>query len=259
MEADETARKANAMVRAVVHASPVAILALDASGLVRMWNPAAERLFGWKEAEVMDGPLPIIPPESRHHHQSITERGVRGEIISNMELRCKRMDGCWIDIQLSTAPILDAQHQTVAYLWVMNDITERKRAEEALQQSERRYRRLVAASADFICSVDILEGQLVRASYGAGCEAVTGYTSEELQSDLNSWFRMVYEEDRPSAFALGESLLRGEDLSVFSLRIVRKDNLTRWVRCTPVCRSDTDCRFISLDILVSDITENRRA
>ena len=147
---------------------------------------------------------------------------MRGETVSNVELRRKRKDGSWIDIQLSTAPIFDAHHQIVAHLGVMNDITERKRAEEALKESESRYRRLVGAVTDFICSVEIVEGRLVRALYGAGCEAVTGYTSEELQRDPNFWLQMVYEEDRPAAVALAESLFRGGDPPVIDIRIVRQ-------------------------------------
>ncbi len=258
-QADETLRKANELVRAAVQASPVAMAALDASGLVRIWNPAAERLFGWTAAEVLGGPLPSVPAEDRDSHQAISAQAFRGEPVSNVELHRKRKDGAGIYIQLSTAPIFDAHHQIVAYLGVMNDLTERKRAEEALKQSERRYRRLVGAVTDFICSVEIVEGKLVRVLYGSGCEAVTGYTSEDLQSDLSSWLEMVYEEDRPLAFALGESLLRGEDPPVFEIRIVRKDKLIRWMKCTPVCRSDNDHRFISLDVLVSDITEKKHA
>jgi PAS domain S-box-containing protein len=184
---------------------------------------------------------------------------VKGDLLANVELRRKRKDGTSIDFLLSTAPMFDAQGKVVAYLGVMNDISERIRTEEALKQSESRYRRLVGAVTDFICCVEIVEGRLVRASYGAGCEAVTGYTSGELQRDRNRWLQMVYAEDRPAAVALAESLFRGEAPLVFDFRIVRKDKLIRWVRCTPVCRSDTDRRFIALDILVSDITERKRA
>jgi PAS domain S-box-containing protein len=184
---------------------------------------------------------------------------MRGDTASNVDLRRKRKDGSWIDIQLSTAPIFDSHHQIVAYLGVMNDITERKRAEEALKESESRYRRLVGAVTDFVCSVEFVDGRLVRALYGAGCEAVTGYSSEELLRDPDLWLQMVYEEDRLSALALAESLFRGEDPPVFEIRIVRRDKLIRWVRCMPVCRSDTDHRFVALDIPVSDITEQKQA
>jgi PAS domain S-box-containing protein len=133
------------------------------------------------------------------------------------------------------------------------------KANELVKESESRYRRLVGAMTDFICSVEIGEGRLLRALYGAGCEAVTGYTSEELQHEPRRWLEVVYEEDRSAAVALAESLFRGGDPPVISFRIVRKDKLIRWVKCTPVRRSDSDRRFVSLDILVSDITEQKQA
>ncbi len=258
-QADETLRKANELVSAVVEASPVAITALDAQGLVRMWNPAAEKLFGWSEAEVMGQPLPTVPPEGQASHRSISARALQGETVSNVELHRKRKDGTWLDIQLSTAPLFDAHHRIAGHLDVMNDISERKRTEAALIESESRYRRLVGAVTDFICSVEIVDGVLVRAFYGAGCEVVTGYTSEELQTDPHVWLQLVYPEDQPTAVSQVKSLLEGGEPPVFDVRIVRRDQCIRWVRCTPVYRSDTDRRFVSLDILVSEVTEQKRA
>jgi PAS domain S-box-containing protein len=258
-EADENVRKATELVKAVVQASPVAITALDASGLVRMWNPAAEKLFGWTEAEVLGGTLPTISPEDLLPHEAISARALRGETISSVELRRKRKDGSWLDVEVSNAPIFDAQREIVGHLRLVVDITERKRAEEALKKSESRYRRLVGAVTDFVCSIELADGRLVRAVYGAGCETLTGYSSDEFPRDPNQLLQIVYEEDRPAALTLVENLFRGGDPPVFDLRIVSKDNLIRWVKCTPVCRSDTDRRFVSLDILVSDITEQKEA
>ena len=244
-EADETVRKASELVRTVVQASPVAITALDFDGLVRMWNPAAEKLFGWRKRKSWAGHFPPFRQRTAIYHQLISARAMRGEAISNMELRRRRKDGSWIDVQLSTALIFDAHGQPVGHLGVMNDISTRKRAEEALKESESRYRRLVGTVTDFICSIEIVEGCLVRASYGAGCEAVTGYTAESLQCDPNLWRQVVYEEDHSVAVAQMESLFRGGDPPGFDIRIVRKDASIRWVKCTAVCRSDPDHRSVS--------------
>jgi PAS domain S-box-containing protein len=258
-EADENVSQANELVKAVVHASPVAIAALDSGGHVRMWNPAAHKLFGWTEAEVLGGPLPTVPPEERAGHRAISMRSLRGETASSMELRRRRKDGTWIDIELSTAPIYDAHHKIVAHLGVMIDITERKRAEVALKESENRYRRLLGAVTDFVCTIEFSEGRLVQTLYSAGCEALTGYTPQEFPLDPKLLLQLVYEEDRQAALTLAKSLLSGGDPTVFDIRIIRKDNVIRWVKCTPVCRADTDRRFISLDVLVSDITEQKEA
>ncbi len=258
-EADETLRKANELVRAVVQASPVAITALDADGLVRMWNPAAERLFGWSEAETLGGPLPTVPPEDRDNYQSICAQSMRGEAVLNVDLRRKRKDGSWIDIQLSTAAIFDAHHQIVTHLGVMNDITERKRAEEALKESESRYRRLVGAVTDYICTVELANGGVIRTSHGPGCVAVTGYTPEEYQQDPLLWYRMVCDEDRPAVLAQVEKLRAGVNPPALEHRIIHKDGSIRWVRNAPVLRHDAEYRLVAYDALVSDITEQKRA
>lgn len=257
--ADEKVHKAGEMLRAVVRASPTAITVLDDHGHVVMFSPAAERMFGWTAQEVQGGPLPYISPEVKDSHRAILKRAMGGDSLSNVDIRRQRRDGAWIDIQLSTAPLYDAQGKVVAHLGVMIDVTERKRADEAQRESERRYRRLVGAVTDFICSVEYVDGHLVHASYGAGCEAVTGYTPEELQRDPHFWLRLVSEKDHAATLALYENLFRGGDLPIFDIRIIRKDRRIRWVKCTPVCRSDTDRRFIALDVLVSDVTERKEA
>ena len=132
-QSDENLRKADELVKAVVEASPEAITALDAEGVVRMWNPSAERLFGWTAPEVLGGPLPYVPPEERERHQSLVARTANGEQLSNVELCRRRKDGQQVEFQLSTARMLDAEGNVVAYLGVMNDISERKRAEERLR------------------------------------------------------------------------------------------------------------------------------
>jgi PAS domain S-box-containing protein len=258
-QADETLRKADEMVRAVVRASPVAMTVLDGDDNLVIFSPAAEKMFGWSAEEVLGGPLPYITPEARASHKTLVTRAMAGEPLTNVELRRQRRDGTWIDFQLSTAPLFDSQGKVIAFLGVMNDITERKRAEEALKQSEGRYRRLVGAVTDFICSIEFVGGRLIRAWYGPGCEAVTGYAPEELQRDPQLLLRMVCEEDRSIALCHVTSLFAGINPPVFDLRITAKPGSIRWVRCTPVFRRDPDGHLVALDLLVSDITRQKQA
>jgi PAS domain S-box-containing protein len=258
-QADETVAKANELVKAIVQASPAAIVSLDDRSLVRMWNPAAEHLFGWSEKEVLGGPLPVIPPTDPNVHESIITQGMRGEFVTNTEVRCQRKDGSWVDIQLSSAPIFDAHRKAVGHLAVITDITERKRAEQALKDSEGRYRRLVGAVTDYIYSVELAGGRVARASHGAGCVAVTGYTPEDFQQDPTLWSRMIYDEDRSVVHAQAERLLAGTICPALEHRIQRKDGSIRWVRNTPVLRYDAAHRLIAYDGLVSDITERKLA
>ncbi len=79
--ANEELRKANEVRQAVMQSSPLAIWALDREGIVMFWNPAAERIFGWTEAEVIHRPLPNIPEDQRQEHQQWLQRFLDGELL----------------------------------------------------------------------------------------------------------------------------------------------------------------------------------
>jgi PAS domain-containing protein len=87
---------------------------------------------------------------------------------------------------------------------------ERKVAEQSLQESEQRYNRLLASTADYVYTVTVDQGRSVATSHGAGCKAVTGFTSREFEADPFLWSRMIYEEDRPAVLAQVAHILKGE-------------------------------------------------
>jgi PAS domain S-box-containing protein len=153
-QADENLRKAHEMVRAVVEASPIAITALDGDDNVVLYSPAAEKMFGWSAAEVLGKPLPYVRRESSEGHKAILARALAGESLTNVELRRQRKDGTWVDFLLSTAPMFDAQGKVVAQLGVMSDITERKQAEQALQESQARLQTIVDSVQTGILIID---------------------------------------------------------------------------------------------------------
>ncbi len=130
-KADEELQRANQALRALIRASPLAIVALDAEGRVTLWNPAAERTFGWGEGEVLGRPLPSVPEEVRGEFAAGLARSLGGGDHAGHETRRLRKDGTAIDVSLWTAPLYDAQGEPCGRLGVVEDITERKRAEEA--------------------------------------------------------------------------------------------------------------------------------
>ncbi len=138
-------------------------------------------------------------------------------------------------------------------------VEEREKAERAVQESEQRYRRLLACVTDYVYSVTVEHGRPVETSHGLGCEAVTGYTSKEFEADPFLWYRMIFIEDRPAVTAQAERVLRGETPPPLEHRIIRKDGCFRWIRNTPVPHKDDQGRLIAYDGLVSDITERKRA
>src|ERR1700745_4352344 len=87
---------------------PQAVIVTDAAARVRMWNPAAERMLGWTEIEVLDGPIPAIPPGSREACQELFEHWLRGHGLESTNMCLLQRDGTSLDTRVMPAPIFDA-------------------------------------------------------------------------------------------------------------------------------------------------------
>ncbi len=136
-DANEELRSANEVRQAVLLSSPLAIFALDREGKITFWNPAAERMFGWSQAEVIDRPLPIIPEELKGEEQQWLELFLKGESLSGVERTRVRRDGTRIEVSIWTAPLRDAEGKISGTLAIDGDITQRKLLEEQFRQSQK--------------------------------------------------------------------------------------------------------------------------
>ena len=136
-EANEELREANEVRQAIIQSSPLAVWAVDLEGNVRFWNPAAERIFGWTEAEVIGRPLPVVPEELRQEYDSWLRRFRTGEALSGLERTRVRKDGTRIQVEIWTAPLRDAAGEISGTIAIDSDTTERKLLEEQFRQSQR--------------------------------------------------------------------------------------------------------------------------
>jgi PAS domain S-box-containing protein len=138
---DTTERKrgeqATRLLAAIVESSHDAIVSKDLNGIITSWNKGAERLFGYAlEEAVGQNILLIIPPGCRDEERAIIERLTRGEQVDHFETVRMRKDGSLLDVALTISPMKDAAGRIVGASKLARDITERKRAEEALRQAQ---------------------------------------------------------------------------------------------------------------------------
>ena len=159
--AEDALRESNQMLEALINASPPAIIALDVDINLTIWNSAAERMFGWKKEEVLGKPYPIVSVEELEELKENIRGLNRGEDRRSMETRRLHKDGHYIDVSLSTAPMLNSEGDTIGYMAIMVDISERKLAQQALRESEANYRVIFDAANDATFVFDVESGAML--------------------------------------------------------------------------------------------------
>jgi PAS domain S-box-containing protein len=142
------AEETQARLAAIVESSQDAIVGKTLDGVIRSWNAGAQRLFGYAPHEAVGRPITLlIPPERHDEEREILARIRRGERVEHYETVRVARDGRRLDVSLTISPVRDGAGRVIGASKIARDVTERKRAEKALRESEERYRRAAAEAA----------------------------------------------------------------------------------------------------------------
>jgi diguanylate cyclase (GGDEF)-like protein/PAS domain S-box-containing protein len=148
---EEELRGLNETLRALVEASPLAIVTVDADSRVTLWSPAAESTFGWRAEEALGERLPIVPDGGWDEHVALRQRVLGGERFIGIEVRGRDRTGAPIDLRVSAAPLRGADGRVRGMAFFLEDINDRKRAERAI----RRLASLPEQSPDPVVELDL--------------------------------------------------------------------------------------------------------
>ena len=215
-------------------------------------NQAAQQLYGYSREEFLQMTPEDVSAEPEKTHDHIDTGDAR------VPLRWHRKkNGERFAVEITANQIIYRGRRTA--LVALRDITERKRAEEALRESEARYQRISEAITDYIYTVRVANGRVAETTHGPGCLAVTGYQVKEFANDPFLWLHMVAAEDRPKVEEQARRILAGEDPPPIEHRIVHKNGTVRWVRNTFVPHRDERGALVAYDGLIQDITERKQA
>ncbi len=135
------AEVAAAHLAAIVTSAEDAIASKTLEGIVTSWNASAERMFGYTAHEMIGQPITrLFPPDRLDEEDLILARIRAGQRIEHFETVRKTKEGRLLDVSLTISPIRDSSGTIIGASKIVRDITERKRAEEALRESEERLR-----------------------------------------------------------------------------------------------------------------------
>jgi len=252
---EEALWESEGLLRMVINATQEAMISIGQDGLIALFNPAAERMFGRKKEEMTDQPLDsLMPEEYRERHRQyvrnyFTTGKPDGAIGKILELPGLRSDGNVFPMEISLSAGKRGNKQFV--IAVARDITERKRAEEALRESEERFRDIAENALEWIWEVNA-DGKYTYAS--PIVKKILGYKLEEV---LNKHFYdLFHPEDREE---LREAALqvfaKKQSFREFINRNVHKNGKTVWLSTSGVPILDEKGNLLGYRGADIDITE----
>jgi PAS domain S-box-containing protein/putative nucleotidyltransferase with HDIG domain len=187
--------------------------------------------------------------------QGNLKRALTGESLAGVELTRRKKDGSPIDISIYTAPIYDPQGEVTAIVGLNQDITERKRAEEALQRAEREFR-LVAGNIPAIVFKGYLDGAVE--FFDDRVEAMTGYPRAEFDTRRRSWTDLICADDRRDAKEVFIKALKGSGIYVREYRINTKTGEVVWVQERSCIARNPEGKVDYVSGVLFDITARKR-
>jgi PAS domain S-box-containing protein len=163
---------------AIVESSDDAIVSKDLNGIVTTWNKGAEHIFGYTAEEAVGKHITFIIPPDRHDEElEILTRVRSGKRVDHFHTVRMRKDGTLLDVSLTVSPVKDAAGRVVGASKIARNITQQRRIEQALRESEEQFRSMAETAADAIFQIG--EDSIVQFANPAA-EKIFGYSLDEL-------------------------------------------------------------------------------
>jgi len=230
-------------------------MAEDLEGKIVSWNQGAEALLGYKGEEIIGKSACILAPpgccDGVRRSLAMIRAGCPVRLVETVR---QRKDGRRIDVSLSLSPILNPDGEVVGASVIARDIGERKRAEEAVRESEERFRIMADSSPNMMWVTDAEgENRFVNRKY----KDFFGATYEQVEG--NKWQPLIHPDDRPAYVGGFASALEERTSYEAEARVRRADGEWRWIASQAEPRWSPVGEFLGHVGTSVDITERKQA
>jgi PAS domain S-box-containing protein len=257
--AEEALRSSEARLRAIMDSAQDAIVMMDPRGDISHWNRAAESILGYGKEETIGKDLHqlLAPDRYRPAHRSAFPeflRSGRGNAIGKtVELAARRKDGCEIQVDLSLSAIsLNGEWHA---LGIIRDITGRKQAEQALRESEEKFRQLAENIREVFFVIAPATSRILYVS--PAFEQIWCQSRETLYRNAQAWQEAIHPDDAERIRVVADGRFAGE-ASEFEYRIRTPDGLEKYIRSRSFPVRNEMGELIRVVGIAEEITERKR-
>ena len=240
---------------AIVESSDDAIMSKTLDGLITSWNAGAERMYGYTAEEIVGQHISVLAPDDlKGEIKGILEQIRNGASLDHLETVRLRQDGRRIDVSLTISPIRDQHGTVIGASTIGRDITTQRLTDEALRQSESRFRNMADTAPVLIW----MSGPDKLCTYFN--RGWLDYTGRTLEQELgNGWAGGVYGDDRALCLATYDEAFDDRKQFRMEYRLRRSDGEYRWMYDTGSPRFASDGEFLGYIGSCIDISDQKEA
>lgn len=231
LQRDVTARKRiekdTARLAAIVESSDDAIISKDLDGIIRSWNKAAERIFGYSADEVVGRSITILIPASRLDEEPrILERIRQGGSVDHFETIRLRKDGTPLNISLTVSPIRNEEGEIIGASKIARDVTDKIRVDQAQRENQillsmaMQSSRMGAWQHDRMTDVVYWSPEL---------EKIFGLDEGSFGRTRPAFYELIHKDDREKVWSVVERAIREKSDYAIEFRFHHADGSVRWM------------------------------
>jgi PAS domain S-box-containing protein len=243
------------LLHSILDSCPAAIIVLNPEGRVLQLNPAAERMYGYTQEEVLGCVLPLVPASELAEFEDNIRTLLEGRTITAVPMRRRRKDGAMRDILLSAAPVMDSQGRVVATVAAYEDVTE---LNEMVRNLERTRAHLYQAQSLASMGSWVLDFTDESLTWSTEVHRIHGTDPATFKPTRAAFRSMVHPSDLPTLVAAVEKAQRTGEPYAVEHRLTRPNGEIRHCRLSAAPLRDESGAVVKLIGIVQDVTEYKQ-